>query len=205
MNPRPKRDLALINLAGFLRSFGVGLMGVVLGIYLYRIGLTSLRIGLIIAAGLAGSAFATILMSLAADQIGRKHFLVLISLITAVGGIALAAAPSFPVLALMAFIAMLNSTGTDRSAAFALDQAVVPGLVSDVERTWRLAWYNLFLDGGGSLGALAAGLPILLQSRRALSVLSSYRVVFLGLLRTMPGGGSSLCVSLSRGVDNAFC
>ena len=27
-------------------------------------------------------------------------------------------------------------------------------------RTWSLALYNLFLDGGGSLGSLAAGLPI---------------------------------------------
>ena len=40
MNPDPDRDLALINTAGFLRSFGVGLMGVVLGIYFYRIGLS---------------------------------------------------------------------------------------------------------------------------------------------------------------------
>jgi hypothetical protein len=30
----PHRDLVLINAAGFLRSLGVGLMGVVLGIYL---------------------------------------------------------------------------------------------------------------------------------------------------------------------------
>jgi MFS family permease len=180
VNPHPKRDLVLINAAGFLRSFGVGLMGVVLGIYLYRIGLSSLFIGLIIAAGLAGSAVATILMSLAADRIGRKRFLVMVSLLSAVGGIALVTSPSLPVLAILAFVGMLNGTGTDRSAAFALDQAVVPGLVADVERTLRLAWYNLFLDGGGSLGALAAGLPILLQSYLALSVLGSYRVLFFG-------------------------
>jgi predicted MFS family arabinose efflux permease len=80
----------------------------------------------------------------------------------------------------MAFVGMLNGTGTDRSAAFALDQAVVPGLVPDSKRTWNLAWYNVLLDGGGSLGALGAGLPILLQHHLALSVLSSYRVVFFG-------------------------
>jgi predicted MFS family arabinose efflux permease len=180
VNPHPKRDLVLINAAGFLRSFGVGLMGVVLGIYLYRVGLSSLFIGLIIAAGLAGSALTTILMSLAADRIGRRRFLVIVSLLSVVGGIALATSPSLPLLAILAFVGMLNGTGTDRSAAFALDQAVVPGLVADVERTLSLAWYNLFLDGGGSLGALAAGLPILLQSYLALSVLGSYRVLFLG-------------------------
>ncbi len=41
--------------------------------------------------------------------------------------------------------------------------------------------HNVLLDGGGSLGALAAGLPILLQHHLALSVLSSYRIVFFGL------------------------
>ena len=180
MNLHPKRDLALINVAGFLRSFGVGLMGVVLGIYLFRTGLTSTAIGLIIAAGLAGSASATVVMTIAADQNGRKWFLVILSLLSAVGGIALALTPSLPILATLAFIGMLNGTGTDRSAAFALDQAILPGLVSNTKRTWGLAWYNVLLDSGGSLGALAAGLPLLLQHHQSLSILTSYRLLFFG-------------------------
>jgi MFS family permease len=176
-------------------------MGVVLGIYLYRIGLTSLFIAFVVAAGLAGSALATILMSLAADRIGRKHFLVVLSLTSAVGGIALVTMPSLLMLAIMAFVGMLNGTGTDRSAAYVLDQAVIPGLAGDARRTWNLALYNLFLDGGGSLGALAAGLPLLLQPRRALSLLSSYRVVFLCVLRTVPNSRSALFASLSGGRD----
>jgi MFS family permease len=182
-------DLALINAAGFLRSFGVGLIGVVLGIYLSRTGLTSVVIGFIIAVGLAGSALATIVMSLAADRVGRKRFLILLSLLSSIGGIALALSPRLPVLLTMTFVGMLNGTGTDRSAAFALDQAVVPGLVSDVRRTWNLAWYNVLLDGGGSLGALGAALPSLLQHHLSLSVLSSYRIVFLGY--------SALCLAVA--------
>jgi hypothetical protein len=50
VNPHPHRELVLINAAGFLRSLGVGLMGVVLGIYLFSVGLSSFAIGLIIAA-----------------------------------------------------------------------------------------------------------------------------------------------------------
>lgn len=179
MNANPQRDLALINAAGFLRSFGVGLMGVVLGIYLFRSGLTSVAIGFVIAAGLVGSALATALMSVGADHFGRKRFLVLLSPLSAVGGIALAWSRQLPVLMAMAFIGMVNGTGTDRSAAFALDQAIIPGLVSDTRRTWSLAWYNVLLDGGGALGALAAGLPLLLHARLDLSMLGSYRVVFL--------------------------
>src|SRR5215467_14796014 len=114
-------------------------MGVVLGIYLFRTGLKSTAIGLVIAAGLAGAASATVLLTIAADQIGRRSFLVVLSLLSAIGGIALAMPPSLPILATMAFVGMLNGTGTDRSAAFALDQAILPGLVSDTTRTWGLA------------------------------------------------------------------
>lgn len=89
----------------------------------------------------------------------------------------------------MAFIGMLNGTGTDRSAAFALDQAIVPGLVPGVRRTWRLAWYNVLLDGGGSLGALGAGLPLPLQRQSSLSVFGSYRILFFGY--------SGLCVAVA--------
>jgi MFS family permease len=180
LNPHPHRDLGLIKAAGFLRSLGVGLLGVVLGIYLFRAGLSSLSIGLVIAAGLAGSALATIVVSFSGDRLGRRRSLLILSLLTAVGGLALAFSPSLPVLLAAAFVGMLNGTGTDRSAAFVLDQAIVPGLALDDKRTWNLAWYNVLLDGGGSLGALGASLPIILQHRLDFSVAYSYKVVFLG-------------------------
>jgi hypothetical protein len=80
----------------------------------------------------------------------------------------------------MAFVGMLNGTGTDRSAAFTLEQAIIPGLVADASRTWGLAWYNVVLDTASSLGALAAGLPLLLQRWLALPLLACYRAVFFG-------------------------
>jgi hypothetical protein len=61
-----------------------------------------------------------------------------------------------------------------------LDQAIIPGLVSDITRTLNLAWYNVLLDGGGALGAMAAALPIVLQRQLSVSVLHSYRLVFFG-------------------------
>jgi len=180
MTSHPTRDLALIKAAGFLRSFGVGLMGVVLGIYLFRTGLTSFAIGLVIAVGLAGAALATVLVSLVADRVGRRSFLLVLSLLSGVAGLALAVSPSLPVLAILAFVGMLNGTGTDRSAASALDQAIIPGLFSDIKRTWNLAWYNVLLDGGGALGAMAAALPIVLQRQLSISMLRSYRLMFCG-------------------------
>jgi MFS family permease len=79
----------IINVAGFLRSLGVGLMGVVLGIYLSRIGFSAFRIGAVIAIGLAGSAAATAVVGFAADRVGRRRFLQILSILTALGGLAL--------------------------------------------------------------------------------------------------------------------
>jgi len=196
----PHRDLVLINAAGLLRSLGVGLMGVVLGIYLFHVGLSSFTIGLVIAAGLAGSALATVGVSFAADRLGRKNSLFFLSLLGAIGGIALPLSPSLALLLTLVFIGMLNGTGTDRSASFALDQAIVPGLAPDSKRTWNLAWYNVLLDVGGSLGALCAGLPFFLQHRLSFSLLSSYRVVFFdysGLCLTV----ATLYAFLSPAID----
>jgi MFS family permease len=186
MKDHPQRDLFLIKAAGCLRSLGVGLLGVLFGIYLYRRNLSSFEIGMVIAAGLAGSALATMVVSYAGDHLGRRRVLMVLSLLGGVGGIALVLSPGLPVLLLMVLVGMVNGTGTDRSASFALDQAVIPGLAPDVRRTWNLAWYNVLLDAGGSLGALGAGLPLLLQHSLSLSLLGSYRVVFLGYCRGHP-------------------
>src|SRR5580765_7564229 len=97
------RDLLLINTAAFMRSFTFGLIGVVLGIYLFRIGLSSLSIGMVIGAGLAGSALATIGVTTQADRVGRRRTLVVLSLLGAVGSLALAITPAAPVLLVLAF------------------------------------------------------------------------------------------------------
>jgi len=174
------KDLLLINAAAFLRSFAFGLTGVVLGIYLFRVGLSSFNIGMVIGAGLAGSALATIGVTAWADRLGRRRTLVALTILGAVGTLALAVSPTVPVLLLMAFVGMLNGAGTDRSAAFSLEQAIIPGLAPDTSRTWGLSWYNVVLDTASSLGALAAALPLLLQRWLALPLLTSYRAVFFG-------------------------
>lgn len=104
----------------------------------------------------------------------------MLSILGVIGALALAFTPAVPVLLSMAFVGMLNGTGTDRSAAFTFEQAIIPGLVPDASRTWALAWYNVVLDTAGSLGALAAVLPLLLQHWLSLPLLASYRTVFFG-------------------------
>jgi MFS family permease len=155
-------------------------MGVVLGIYLSRRGYSSLFIGLVIALGLVGSALATVAVGTAADQLGRRRFLITLALLTALGGLGLALVPVPGLLLLTVFLGMLNASGTDRSAAYTLEQAVIPALVEDSRRTWSLSIYNVFIDSGGSLGALCAALPRIFERRLEVPVLTAYKYTFLG-------------------------
>ncbi len=177
---RNHRDRFLIYSAALLRALGVGLLGVLLGIVLFRAGASSLQIGFVIATGIAGGAAATTVVSFYGDKFGRRRTLVFLSLLAALGGIGLALTPRFSVLLAIAFVGMLNGTGTDRGAAFVVEQAVLPGLVSDTHRTWALSWYNVVLDSGSALGALAAGLPFLLQRWLAVNMAASYAGIFFG-------------------------
>jgi predicted MFS family arabinose efflux permease len=85
-----------------------------------------------------------------------------------------------PAMIVIAFIGMLNGMGTDRSPAFALEQATIPGLVPDIKRTWALAWYSVVLDASGAVGALAAAIPIVAQKWWAVDLARSYRFLFIG-------------------------
>lgn len=177
---RIPRELLLIYVAAVLRSFGIGLLGVVLGVYLFRAGLDSTRIGVVLAAGLAGGTVATAILSVRGDRFGRRRTLVCLALLASVGGLALALMPSFGALLALAFLGMLNGMGTDRSAAFALEQAILPALVEDRKRTWAFSWYNVLLDASGALGALGAALPVALQSWAKLDFTRAYQWIFLG-------------------------
>jgi MFS family permease len=143
-------------------------------------GFSATWIGAVIAAGLAGSAAATGLVSYRVDVIGRRRSLILLAVLSAFGGVALIFVHSAAVLLVMSFIAMLNGMGTDRSAAFAIEQAAIPSLVSDRQRTWTLSWYNVVLDTGGALGALGGALPVVIQRTAGLELESAYRWVFAG-------------------------
>lgn len=174
----PALNLILIYLAAWLRSFGIGLLGVLLGVFLYREGFSSTLIGFVVAAGLAGAATATVIVTARGDRLGRRRTLFFLALLTAVGAGPLIFKFSAPALVLFAFAGMLNGMGTDRSAAFALEQATIPGLVPDTRRTWTLAWYSVVLDSSGAIGALAAGLPLLAQRLWGWELMASYRIVF---------------------------
>ena len=156
------RDATLIFVSAFVRSSTVGLVGVVVAIYLAQVGLSTVALGTVIGAGLAGGALATLVVGLRGDAFGRRRALAALALLSALGFAALALANRVVVLVPLAFAGMLNGMGRDRGAASALEQAVLPATTSDQRRTWILALYNVVLDTGHAVGALAGATPTML-------------------------------------------
>jgi MFS family permease len=171
------RDVTLLFAAALLRAAGVGLTGVLLGLYLAQAGFSATSIGLVIAAGMAGAVCATLAVTFRADRFGRRGTLAGLALLGAAGGAGLALTAHPAAVFAVAFAGMVNGIGRDRGAAFTLEQAVLPQLVGDARRTWAMAWYNVVLDAGHAVGALAATLPVLFRGWFALDVLASYRLV----------------------------
>jgi MFS family permease len=194
------RNLRLIYAAAFLRSLAIGLASVVLGIYLARLGFSASRIGLVIGVGLAGVAVGTLVVSLWADRMGRRRALAGLSLLAAAGGAGVGLAGSLETFLGFAFLGMLNGMGRDRGAAVALEQAILPQHVPAERRTAALSWYNLILDAGHALGALAGALPSALEYGFGLDWHASYRAAF-GLYVLCFLGSAALYLALGRGVE----
>jgi MFS family permease len=146
----------------FLRALATGMVGVLLGIYLARLEMDARAVGLVIGAGLTGAALATVVATLAADRLGRRQFLLTLSLLGVLGGLVAALGSSFWLIAGASFFGMLNGMGRDRGAALVVEQAVLPATSTPEGRTGAFAWYHLVQDVGHALGALLAGVPTLL-------------------------------------------
>lgn len=174
------RDSVLICAAAFLRSLTIGLSGVLLAVYLSTAGWDAARIGVLITAGLAGAAVGTLGVSFWADRVGRRRSLAVLSLLSALGAVALATTTVFLVLLVGAFFGMVNGMGRDRGPAFALDQAILPETLAAEARTRTFAGYNLVLDAGHALGSLLASLPFALRRWAGVSPLDSYQLTWLG-------------------------
>jgi MFS family permease len=173
------RDARLIYAAGFVRSATVSLVGVLLAIYLSANGFAAAAIGLVIGSGLAGSTLATLIVSLRGDAWGRRRVLIVLAILTAGGYLALASIARLEALAALACVGMLNGMGRDRGAASALEQAILPATVSADQRTWALAWYNLVLDAGHAIGALAGTTPGMLVRVTGATPGAAHRLTFL--------------------------
>jgi len=134
--------------------------------------------GLVIGAGLAGAACATLVIIRAGDRLGRRRTLALLAVLTSLGYVALLSTSRLALLLPAAFLGMVNGMGRDRGAAAVLEQAMLPETTTAQRRTWVLAWYNLLIDVGHAAGALGGAMPVLLARRLTIGADTAHVITF---------------------------
>jgi MFS family permease len=154
-----------------VRSFAYGFLSVILGLYLDSIGLSTIAIGWIFTAALAGGAAMTIVITAVADSFGRRALLILGALLMALAGCIFAVSDNPVLLVCAAIFGTISPSGKEVGPFLSLEQAILPQTTQDQHRTAVFSAYNLVGSFAGAVGALAVGLPSLFS----LSVLAGYR------------------------------
>jgi MFS family permease len=140
-----------------LRGFGYGYLGVILAIYLEQIGLSTLQVGLVLGAAVAGSAVMNILWSLLADRYGRRRTVATMAVLMALGGALFAVGGSVWVLIAAAFTGTISASSAEVGPFLTVEQAILPQTTDDLKRTRLFAVYDTLGTVAGAVGSLFAG------------------------------------------------
>src|SRR5207248_799733 len=95
-----------------LRTFAYGYLAVVLGLYLDKLGMGPVEVGLVFTAAIAGSAVMTIFWSIVADRYGRRRTVATMAILMFVGGLVFALTNDFWMLLLGAFTGTISATSS---------------------------------------------------------------------------------------------
>jgi MFS family permease len=169
-------DRRILYSGAFLRALAVGMVSILIGLHLAASGFRAGMIGVVVGAGLAGGAVASILTTWRGDRFGRRRALVVLAALGALGGLVVATAANPLVIAAATFLGMLNGMGRDRGASLIIDQVILPATAGDADRTRLFAVYNVVQDAGHAIGGLMAGLPEVLRRTAGLDPEASFRV-----------------------------
>lgn len=170
-------DARLIMAARGLRSFGYGLLAVLLAVALSAEGLGPVAIGVIITVSLIGDFCSTYAIGVYADCWGRRRTLVILAVLMAATGAILGLTMFYPVLLLAAFFGTLGTSASETAPFLPIEQAMLTQTGDPERHTDLFAAYNLIATFAGAGGALAAGLPDLL-THMGMPLATSIRLMF---------------------------
>ena len=154
------RDARVIFLTRAVRAFVDGMAFVVFPVFLEALGFSGFRIGVVVAAGLLGSALLTLTIGIVSHRHDVVRLLTVGSLIMTVTGVGFGFATAFWALVALGVVTTMNTSAGDVSAFLPLEQSILSSTVPDSDRTALFARFNLVGSLVGSVGALCAGVPV---------------------------------------------
>jgi MFS family permease len=189
------------------RALGYGMTSVLLGASLEARGWSPGQVGALLAAVLAGTAIASIVVGRYANRIGRRRLYAALFLGLSVAGVVFGLTTAFWALFAAALVGALSTDVVESGPFTSLEQAMLPATTSPQRRTRAFGTYNAVAAVAGSLGALAAGAPALLHHQDVAStaahqwflVLVPIGLIGAGIAATLSPAVESSAVALGTG------
>ena len=180
-----------------LRAFVYGLGSVLIGVALERRGVSGIEVGLVLAALLAGSALVSVLIARYGDRVGRRRLYLVLLGAMGVAGTVFALTDFVPALVLAALTGTVSTEVVESGPFTSLEQAMIPHAAGNRDPIGLFGAYNTVATLAGSLGALAAGGPTLLDtgSQRwllAYPIAAAAALIVASRLSPAVGGGREL-------------
>lgn len=169
------REVLFLVGAGFLAGLPYGFSGLVLPIYLSRLGVDTGTIGLLYT--LSSLVYTGLLIpsGLLADRFGRRRFVLLGTGLYAAAFGLLAAGRELPVIA-----AAIVLTGVYFGTTSAAWTALIAGRVNPASHSRAFTLNSVAWTGASALGTFMGGLPEWLSGLLGLGILETYRLMFIG-------------------------
>lgn len=177
------RDLRWITLSRAARSLSQGYLTVIVPLYLLQIGFNAVSLGELFTAGAIISAVLTVSVSLLADHLGRKPFLVIFPIFTAIGALGFIATQNFWIIvAASSFGTLGRSAGAGGAGSggpfYPAQQALIADHSSAADRNKVFAAFSFTDTMASTVGALLAGVPDLLMLHAGFTVVDAYKPLF---------------------------
>ncbi len=152
-------DVRLVLASQSARALGYGFGSVLLASTLASRGLSSINVGTVLGALLAGTVVAQLAIGRWADRWGRRRSYQLMYLLLGVAGLAFASAAPLWVLVVVALTGALSAEVIESGPFTTLELSMLSGRLNANALATGFGWYNAIATAAGSLGALAAALP----------------------------------------------
>jgi predicted MFS family arabinose efflux permease len=181
-----------------LRAFVYGFASVLLGVTLDASGWSTTKVGLLLTAILAGTAFMSVVVGRHAERLGRRRLYAALFVGLALSGLAFGLTTNFAVLAVVALLGTLSTEVVESGPFTSLELGMLPETVDAGRRTRAFGIYNAVATLAGSFGALAAGGPDVLR-QAGLGIPADHR--FFLVLVPVGLAGAVVAGSLSSKVE----
>jgi MFS family permease len=163
-----------------LRLFAYGFLSVILALYLSQLGLSEVKIGLLITLTLLGDTAVSLWITTHADRIGRQRMLIAGAALMILAAAVFATTRNFYLLLAAATLGVISPSGKEVGPFLSIEQASLTELAPNQRRTHIFAWYNLAGSFATALGALAGGGFSQLLQQLGVDALLSYQLIVLG-------------------------